>query len=68
MANSYLAMEAPHISLEEESEYHLLVQQTLCDFGERLSAALFRYNESLAFYWFFTGQKIKLQEPQSLVG
>lgn len=67
MANSYLAMEAPHISLDEETEYHLLVQQTLCDLGERLSAALFRYNESLAFYWFFTGQKIQLQEPQSLV-
>lgn len=43
---------------EEEQEYGLLVQQTFSRFAEQLSAALFRYNETMAFHWFFTEQKI----------
>ncbi len=44
----------------EEQEYGQLVQQTFGKFAEQLSAALFRYNEVMAFHWFFTEQKIHL--------
>lgn len=52
---------------EEEQEYGQLVQQTLLKFAEQLSAALFRYNEDLAFHWFFTEQKIYLPSGSTLV-
>jgi hypothetical protein len=42
----------------EDSEYGQLVHQTFCKFAEQLSTALFRYNETMAFHWFFTEQKI----------
>jgi len=43
-----------------DSEYGQLVRQTFCKFAEQLSTALFRYNETMAFHWFFTEQKIHL--------
>jgi hypothetical protein len=49
-----------HRMEQDENEYGQLVQQTFCKFAEQLSAALFRYNESMAFHWFFTEQKIHL--------
>jgi hypothetical protein len=61
MVQSLTALQDFSALLEEEQEYGQLVQQTLAKFAEQLSAALFRYNELMAFHWFFTEQKIHLQ-------
>lgn len=58
MVQSLTALQDFSALLEEEQEYGQLVQQTLAKFAEQLSAALFRYNEHMAFHWFFTEQKI----------
>lgn len=58
MVQSLTALQNFSSLLEEEQEYGQLIEQTLVKFAEQLSAALFRYNEGLAFHWFFTEQKI----------
>lgn len=60
MVQSLTALQDFSALLEEEQEYGQLVQQTLAKFAEQLSAALFRYNDVMAFHWFFTEQKIHL--------
>lgn len=66
MVQSLTALQNFSSLLEEEQEYGQLIQQALIKFAEQLSAALFRYNEGLAFHWFFTEQKIYMaQEPKS---
>ncbi|MDP2187656.1 MAG: hypothetical protein Q8J69_03135 [Sphingobacteriaceae bacterium] len=60
MVQSLTALQQFSMQGAEQQEYGQLVLQTMTKFAEQLSAALFRYNEGLAFHWFFTEQKIRL--------
>jgi len=53
--------------IRQPAHHALPGRQTLLKFAERLSAALFRYNEDLAFHWFFTEQKSYLPSGNTLV-
>ena len=42
----------------EADEYGQIIHDALLRFQQQLSAALFCYQEQLAFHWFFTEQRI----------